>query len=63
MTIPGDLMEALKVFIAENADDIMAYHIRDSEGEGWDGPRVDAWADTCNTLKRYVEGETDDNSC
>ena len=53
--IPGDLLEALKVFQAEDAENVMAYIIRDTEGKDWDGPRIAAWADACNTMKEYVE--------
>jgi hypothetical protein len=34
------LKEALQVLIDEHIDDMMVYQIRDSEGLGWDGPRV-----------------------
>ena len=57
--IPEDLFEALKVFQAEDAEDIMVYIIRDTEGKGWDGPRIAAWASACDTMKRYLEGVDD----
>jgi hypothetical protein len=42
-----DLLEALKALMTNphvNLGDLI-YKVRDSEGEGWDGPQVKAWSD------------------
>lgn len=42
-----DLLESLKALTTNphvNLGDLV-YKVRDSEGEGWDGPQVKAWSD------------------
>jgi hypothetical protein len=54
-TIPADLMEALMVLHAEGVLSDHIYHVRDSEGDGWNGPRVKAFGDACNIIQWYVD--------
>jgi hypothetical protein len=49
--IPEDLLKALKVFQAVDAEPILF-----ELNEEWDKSQVTAWADACNTMKRYLEG-------
>lgn len=53
--IPEDLMEALMVLHAEGVLSDHIYHVRDSEGDGWTGPRVKAFGDACNVIQWYVD--------
>ena len=48
--IPEDLLEALKVFQATDAEFIMF-----EMNEEWDETQIKAWGVSCNTMKRYVE--------
>jgi hypothetical protein len=49
--IPEDLLKALKVFQAVDAEPILF-----ELNEEWDESQVTAWTDACNTMKRYLEG-------
>lgn len=55
MPIPDDLMGALMTFHAEGILSDYAYQVRDSEGAGWNGPRVKAFGDACNVIQWYVD--------
>ena len=54
-TIPVALMEALMVPHAEGVLSDHIYYVRDSEGDGWNGPRVKAFGDACNVIQWYVD--------
>lgn len=32
----------------------LVYHVRESEGEGWEGPRVNKWSHACDRLKKLL---------
>ena len=49
--IPEDLLEALKVFRANDVEPIMF-----EMHEEWDESQVRAWGKACNTLNRYLKG-------
>ena len=52
--IPTDLLQALNTLTAEHLEDFI-YHIREGEGQGWDGSRVTAWADACKAVEKYAK--------
>jgi hypothetical protein len=54
-TIPADLLEALMVLHAEGVLSDYIYHVRDSEGEGWNGQRVKAFGDAVGVMQWYVD--------
>ena len=53
--IPEDLLDALMTLHAEGVLSDHIYHVKDSEGDGWDGPRVKAFGDACNVIQWYVD--------
>lgn len=55
MTTLAEVREALKVlFEAESIEDYV-YAVRERECEGWEGPRVVAYGDACQTLKAFIK--------
>ena len=52
--IPTDLLQALNTLTAEHLEDFI-YHIREAEGQGWDGSRATAWADACKAVEKYAK--------
>jgi hypothetical protein len=53
--VPDDLFQALKVLESESILSDHFYAIRESEGEGWHGPRMNAWGDACNVIQFYLD--------
>lgn len=52
-------MEALRVLYDLN--DVcnlgdLACHVREKEGQGWEGPRVQAWGNACKRAKALLDG-------
>ena len=33
----------------------LIYHVRENEGLGWDGPKVQAWSDACTRMKNLLD--------
>ena len=51
-----ELLEALKALTTNphiNLGDLV-YKVRDSEGEGWDGPQVKAWSDAVQAAEAAI---------
>ncbi len=54
--------EALKVLhdfneVCDLGD--LIYHVRECEGLGWDGPKVQAWADAHERMQKLLENYED----
>jgi hypothetical protein len=53
-----DLKRALRVMVNEGVSD-WSRHVREDEGEGWEGPRARAFEGACITIERYLEEHGD----
>jgi hypothetical protein len=51
ITSYGALRTAARTLVAQNVGDFV-YQIRERETEGWEGPKVKAWGEACETLRR-----------
>lgn len=51
-----DLLEALKALTSNPHVDLggLVYKVRDSEGEGWDGPQVKHWSDAVQAARAAI---------
>jgi len=51
-----DLLEALEAISSNPHVDLgdLVYKVRESEGEGWEGPQVKAWSDACELVKSAI---------
>jgi hypothetical protein len=34
----------------------LVYDIREREGQGWEGPKVQAWSNACERMRKLLEG-------
>jgi hypothetical protein len=61
MAIPEDLMDSLKTLRNEGVLSDYIYNVKESEREGWYGPRVTAWSEAVNTIQWYVDKQWRDD--
>ncbi len=56
--VADDVVQVLRdMYEILHLDDLV-YNVRDSEGLGWDGPKVKAWADACERARKLL-GDTE----
>jgi len=53
MGLPDPIQVLRDLFEAGNLVD-HHYHIRESEGEGWDGPRITKWGEACAAARKLI---------
>jgi hypothetical protein len=56
-TLPDPVQVLRDLFEAGNLDDHF-YHIRETEGKGWDGPRMIRWGLACEAAQRLMNADT-----
>jgi len=55
MTTKTEVLEALKVLFVDETIEDYVYDVKERELQGWEGPRVVAFGDACETLKRVMK--------
>ena len=55
-SVPADLRKALKILKKLGLDDYV-YDIREREGKGWDGPKVQQFSEACKIINKYLRGD------
>lgn len=55
MTTKTEVLEALKVLFVDETIEDYVYNVKEHELQGWTGPRVMAFGEACDTLKRVMK--------
>ena len=55
MTTKAEVLKALKVLFVDETIEDYVYDVKERELRGWEGLRVMAFGDACETLKRVMK--------
>lgn len=55
MTTKTEVLKALKVLFVDETIEDYVYDVKERELQGWEGPRVVAFSDACQTLKAFIK--------